>query len=361
MLNSSTTSFIKEKRNWFHRCVWQHLRYRRIIWGLLMLAFWLAIVPPVFIAYLREGGRSDTPLNILADETPDYISLTVIVQQADLPGHQLALYVAATPMGRFNTARKELATNLTGNFGFKTVQYAAGSLMPSNTLTIPALGSPRLYPFDEYTSALRIGFTFTDGGKAPVPIRVNMYGSVQTLDFDIDVTLAPDLPQTLDIVIATGRTKTTLFFALFISIISWALSLTLLILAFQVVVSRRDIPAPLLVLGITLLFSLPALRSSQPGIPALGCASDMLAYFWNLFIVALSSVSIILTWVLRWKRRRHSVESPSGLDSAYPSYPGSPAKPMYPTYGSPYPPSRVGSPFDRYPPNASSCTIAVNR
>ncbi|KAF9370590.1 hypothetical protein CPB97_002633, partial [Podila verticillata] len=47
--------------------------------------------------------------------------------------------------------------------------------------------------------------------------------------------------------------------------------------------------------------ALPALRETQPGIPAIGCAADVLGFYWNMAIIAISSIMILMSSALRWK------------------------------------------------------------
>ncbi|KAJ1981541.1 hypothetical protein H4R33_005232 [Dimargaris cristalligena] len=285
------------------RRIWRHSRYRRIVWAFLIAAIWCIIVPPVYLAYLREGGNADTAVDVQGEQSPDHIEVTMIVQQADLMNHKLSMYVTATPYGKLTNRRSELTANVTGYFAYKSFVFPSNSIMQSFDLTVPLLGYPRMYPFDDYQSFLEVGFVYNDADKTPIPIRVTIYGSVQSLSFDTDAQLATNMPNAFDFNITTRRTRTTLFFSIFMMIVMWGLSLTLLTLAYQIVIERRDVPAPLLIVGITMLFALPALRNSQPGVPQVGCASDALSFFWNLFLIAACSISIILAWVLRWKYR----------------------------------------------------------
>ncbi|KAJ1648794.1 hypothetical protein IWQ61_009912 [Dispira simplex] len=304
-----TNSLHKSSLTWRLKSMWRHSRYRRIVWTVLIFAFWCAVVPPVYVTYLKEGSRADSALDVQGSNSPDYIHVTMIVQQADLTSHKLNIYVTATPYGAWANGRAELASNVTGYFAYKSFDFAEKHIMQSFDLSVPLLGYPRMYPFDEYESFLEVGFVEQSEDRKPIPLRVTIYGSVQSLSFDIHAELSADVPETLDFKITTGRTQTTLFFSVFIMMVMWALSITLMVLAFQVTMERRTIPAPLTAVGATILFALPALRNSQPGIPAVGCASDALSYFWNLLVIAVSSMSIIMTWILRWKYRPGTAES----------------------------------------------------
>lgn len=57
-----------------------------------------------------------------------------------------------------------------------------------------------------------------------------------------------------------------------------------------------------------LIFGLPALRDTQPGVPPLGAFSDYLSYFWAEVIVATSTIIAMWTWITR---RRLKIETPA--------------------------------------------------
>lgn len=42
-------------------------------------------------------------------------------------------------------------------------------------------------------------------------------------------------------------------------------------------------------------------RNVQPGVPSIGATCDVIGFFWNMAIVALSAILIILCFILRWK------------------------------------------------------------
>ncbi|ORY04923.1 hypothetical protein K493DRAFT_311177, partial [Basidiobolus meristosporus CBS 931.73] len=98
------------------------------------------------------------------------------------------------------------------------------------------------------------------------------------------------------------RSATTKGFSICVVILMWALSLGLGTVAFQIVFLRREIQPPVIALGVSMLFSLPALRNTQPGVPGIGCATDIIGFFWNMLLVAISSIGIIWTYSITWTR-----------------------------------------------------------
>ncbi|KAJ1983332.1 hypothetical protein H4R34_001355, partial [Dimargaris verticillata] len=253
----------------------------------------------------------------------DYIQVTMIAQDLDFSRHKLNMYVTAVPFGKYaHTGRlqTELRVSVAGNFGSKNVDFKAGRKMKAVDLAVPLIGYPRMYPFDDYETALDIMLTDsslssndTDDGSDvddTIPLRLQFYGTIQSLNLHPKLTTYAEAPNVVLMGLAITRSRISLVFSIFIMIVMWAMALTVTVLSFQILVNRRQVGDPLITVGATMLFALPALRNSQPGIPTLGCASDILSFFWCLFMIAAAAITNILTLVLRWKYR-----GPSWLDS----------------------------------------------
>jgi hypothetical protein len=77
----------------------------------------------------------------------------------------------------------------------------------------------------------------------------------------------------------------------------WALSLLTFFLSLTPWIRHYKIEPPTLAIANTLLFALPALRDSQPGIPLIGCTADVVSFFWCEMLTALSSCLMLLNYV----------------------------------------------------------------
>ena len=98
------------------------------------------------------------------------------------------------------------------------------------------------------------------------------------------------------------RGPTQVFFSLFISILMWLLSGSVFWLATTLCLRRRKVEPPTIAVSTTMLFALPAIRNVQPGNPPIGSTSDFIAFFWALFLVAASSLILILNYIKMYKR-----------------------------------------------------------
>lgn len=69
--------------------------------------------------------------------------------------------------------------------------------------------------------------------------------------------------------------------------VMWCLSGGIFVAAMSVWFRERKDELPLIAISTALLFALPNVRNSQPGIPPLvGTTSDMVGFFWNLLLLA---------------------------------------------------------------------------
>lgn len=74
----------------------------------------------------------------------------------------------------------------------------------------------------------------------------------------------------------------------------WCLSGGIFIAAMSVWFRERKVEPPLIAISTALLFALPNVRNSQPGIPSVaGTTSDMVGFFFNLLLVAIRCVCFL--------------------------------------------------------------------
>ncbi|KXN66992.1 hypothetical protein CONCODRAFT_11031 [Conidiobolus coronatus NRRL 28638] len=164
-------------------------------------------------------------------------------------------------------------------------------------------GSSKDYPFDEYLTDL--GFHAYDNSTnqtIPLSINANLRTISTTTRFN-PRTLFTELGDKIYYFeVIVYRSKVVFVFCFFISLLTWILTILAMILAFDTVVYGRELPPPIMSLGVAILFALPAIRRTQPGIPDIGCAIDYLCFFWCETLVALSTCVIIGCYTLRYNK-----------------------------------------------------------
>lgn len=164
-------------------------------------------------------------------------------------------------------------------------------------------GSLRDFPFDSYSTDFPLKI-YQSEDESPVAFSVSVQCNSQNVR--IEAFKDRDGMYRIDI----KRPTTSMLFCIFLILLMWFMSISILNLSYDILVQKREIEPVLLTLGPAMLFALPGIRDSQPGIPLIGCLSDVLGFFWNIFITATSTIVIVYAYTLRW--------SPHQLDRSVP-------------------------------------------
>ncbi|KAI9595871.1 hypothetical protein BDF19DRAFT_413331 [Syncephalis fuscata] len=213
------------------------------------------------------------------------------------------------------TTPSALATPVIVTIGTTTIKFPANQIMEARDLQIQFQnGNQANYPLDTYPAYIFIEVHQEQGTDPiktypPVPFQAHFDGAVQSLLFR--AFIIHDSVTKMSFYIRTRRTITTVLFSAFISMLMWFLTLALGSLWMQLVVRGHEIAPAHMSIGVALLFALPSLRNAQPAIPPVGVASDMFGYIWNITLITIFSVSIIITYTLRWsfpKKKPDSIQ-----------------------------------------------------
>ncbi|KAF9579876.1 hypothetical protein BGW38_003688, partial [Lunasporangiospora selenospora] len=303
-----------------------HLRAwtRRTIWCTLVIGVLCAIVLPIFVIYRKEGDNARSVVEVGpqgVSHTGDYIHVVGTVASVDFEDKNFRVHFEFTPHGTLAGDDGILAAAISISLFYTTLTFPEAQIMRSVDVTMPYMqGATIDYPFDSYKSYFEILANKEREQFHKIPVSLTFLGMLQSIEFIPTVRLFNEDPYKISIEIATRRSSTTIGFSLFIVMIMWAISIAIGIIAIQVVRRNRMSDEHVLTLGITTLFALPALRETQPGIPAIGCAADVLGFYWNMAIIAISSIMILMASALRWKepsieheldmvRRQHDFQS----------------------------------------------------
>jgi hypothetical protein len=131
-----------------------------------------------------------------------------------------------------------------------------------------------------------------------VPIHITLDANLHGMD-----VFARQMPETIDgdvlLMLSASRAAAVVGYAVFIM---FAMVLITIIVASIVVVftvQKRKIEFSAFGWIGGLIFALPAVRNSMPGIPALGVLSDFLVFFWALGAVVVSYIFLVRIWIKR--------------------------------------------------------------
>ena len=132
-----------------------------------------------------------------------------------------------------------------------------------------------------------------------VPATMSVFENVPAYNM-IDVKGSANADGVLSVHFDVSRNSATLFFSGVVTLIMWGLALGVFCIALSVAVRRRKLELAQITMMAAILFALPAaLRGSQPGIPPPGVLSDFYGFFFCDVIVAVSLITIVITYLKR--------------------------------------------------------------
>jgi hypothetical protein len=146
-------------------------------------------------------------------------------------------------------------------FSMQSFHFPAGETMePVEMIFNYDFGNDVDYPFDQYSGYFEVMAYVSGNISATIPISFKLEASVTTYSFNPTLRKFDYNTDKIGLKIVAGRSTTTLGFSIFICILMWALSLVIAVISYQVVFRGRRVDAHSTMLGISMLFALPALR-----------------------------------------------------------------------------------------------------
>jgi len=278
-----------------------------LIIGIVLLLVFAGAYAFVLCAFKSEGENRAAALSPNEKLGNDRIDVSARIVNADVLKGDISVRLNFTPHGSLlsadgTTLSRDLLLDVSSATGKHAYEFKKGRRMdPVEAIVEIYEGEPMEYPFDKHEAEL--GFYFEPAGAATeadksIPVAIQMYGSVSGLRIDADYA-KENTDDHVVIDLSLCRAPTAVFFSVFIMAAMWALALGVVFLVFRVLAGHRKIEISMFSFLGALLFAFPALRNSQPGTPPIGTLSDFLAFFWAEVIIALSLLSVVLTWLIR--------------------------------------------------------------
>jgi hypothetical protein len=203
------------------------------------------------------------------------------------------------PLGSYRTGEillnRAIDIFVSTSKGRSVLHFPADSVMSPTEATVSLLDGEVLdYPFDSYHAALVIFAADSRGNNVPISEEV----STGFNGFRINKSTANyhGYPYAK---FHLRRATTTIFFAVFIMLVFWAVALSAFALAVMLAERKRRFEAGFTGFLAALLFALPTVRNNLPGSPPIGSLNDFLAFFWTEGICALALVIVVVAWVVR--------------------------------------------------------------
>jgi hypothetical protein len=276
-----------------------------LLFGIILLFIFAGAYIFVLSAYRSEGDNRAAELAADTQKAGENrIDVTGRIVTADPLKGDIMVRLEFTPHGNLAAGEtgalaRDLEFYVSSASGKNVHEFKKGKLMsPVEAVVEIYEGEPMDYPFDSHSAELTFAFQAAGGGNEPVPVAVELRGSVAGLRIDTEYA-KENTPEHAVIDISLERASTARFFSIFIMIAMWALVGGVVFLVFRVLAGHRKIEISMFSFLGALLFAFPALRNSQPGTPPIGTLSDFLAFFWAEVIIALSLLSVVICWLVR--------------------------------------------------------------
>jgi hypothetical protein len=286
---------------------------RKITILVIGFSLWLIIAVPLTLQYMDFGKDSyykTGNVQLVQSSSPDQIKIDLRIQYRDLAKRVIRYYIAFQPTGsNYNNITNLWSKNIEINLIHEILRFENGSDVKHIAFDAPLkTGNLRDYPFDRYLSD--IGFEAVDADtRELIPVTVNAFVYSQNTLFEFNISRDPtDSSYDSDVFdIVLSRNPIVFIFCTFNFLVNWALTIIILNIALNSIIYNRDVPPPLIPLGVLSLFALPNVRKSMPEIPEIGCAIDFLGFIWCEIILAMASCAIVWKWSMQWNSGKRNV------------------------------------------------------
>jgi hypothetical protein len=189
-----------------------------------------------------------------------------------------------------------------------------GQINPEVTATVPfSSGSLAAYPFDTYRAAVTLlvlggsDTTILNGSRRP-RLPYEIIAASEVAGFTATGSISPASGTTQQtrgagvMVLVLARTFSTKSWVVAMMAAYWALALATAAVTIAIVSRRRPFDPRILAFLGALLFALITFRTAAPGNPPIGTFLDFYAMFESVGIVALSLLTLMVTYLARTRQ-----------------------------------------------------------
>lgn len=321
----------------------------RILTIPLVIAFYLAVL----VYNLHESDRRSLTLK---QDSPaaDAVHVSLKIVNLDVARGEITARMQIRLTGKIAKDEFTPAVNLrflvNAFQGQQRYELDRGERMSPLTVVFPLAGEPNLYPLDTHEAILAFAATKpgqavkpppspekttslldqlkkageSETGETPpgqvelvgktelasrtwVPVSFDLSASIPGFKFEGEV-IETGQEQVTGIQLKLRRANNVIVASLGIQLMMILLALSMLAMVLFGTMKGKGAAIDPLYIAPVLIFGLPALRDTQPGVPPLGAFSDYLSYLWAESIVAACTIISIWTWIAR---HRSDNESPA--------------------------------------------------
>jgi hypothetical protein len=316
----------------------------RILTIPLVIVFYLAVL----VYNLHERDRRSLTLKQDGPAT-DAVHVSLKIVNLDVARGEITARMRVRLTGKIAKDEFTPAVNLrflvNAFHGQQRFDLERGERVSPLTVVFPLVGEPNLYPFDTYEAILAFVATKPgqeakpppappsasenatsllerlkkagdrETGETPpgqvklvgeselasrtrVPVSFDLSASIPGFKFDGEVVGTGEA-QVTGIQLKLRRANNVIVTSLGIQLMMICLALSMLAMVLFGTMKGKGSAIDPLYIAPVLIFGLPALRDTQPGVPPLGAFSDYLSYLWAEWIVAACTIISIWTWIAR--------------------------------------------------------------
>jgi hypothetical protein len=249
----------------------------------------------------------------------NYIYIFADVLSVDAETHQMKIRLQFDPHGAYNqTINGNPSNRLTQRVGLISYNasgnleqfFEAGQYMAPIDVTLPlshqtssdtnTANQVTSYPFDHYNTQLSVALSTGETDPAQRQHIVSVLDFVYAAHgFRIAASDATTVYPEFKYNLSIRRASSTMFFAIFVMVLMWALTLAVVAMALILTHLRHDIGPGVLGFLAALLFAFPNIRNALPGAPPLGSLNDYLSFFWCEGIVGVTLVVLTVLFLRR--------------------------------------------------------------
>jgi hypothetical protein len=242
---------------------------------------------------------------------PDHLEALARTVSIDPNKGDLVLRVEIRPSGALAapdgvSVTRPVSVDVVGGTGKASYRYNPGDRIGPVDVTVGAFGDINSYPFDSYTSSLDFDATASPpttpdqpGVEPPdTPTHLVFDGTLSGYRVKANpLATGPDEPNVLALDLTINRAPVTSAFAILILVLEVLLAGAAAALAVYIIRRRRRVEIPMLTWLAALLFAMIPLRNAMPNSPPIGAEIDVIVFFWAETVVALTLVTVLVTWL----------------------------------------------------------------
>ena len=279
---------------------------------LIVLAVFIVVVQVATFVSRAKTASSDASPEIYRDAGwwagHSYIEIDAQVLAVTPTNASEIVRLTVVPHGRFAKNGGELAQSINldaDGYAGGTITLLAGEIPPPVMLTLDLVGDLSQYPLDKYTANLTINLRpVVAGQRAEVAVPTVLSVDSIKHDWKTNSSLIQTTNREIAVQLTSERGTATIGFALFEFLIMLFLACIAVAITYAAIVSPKPLEFSLFVWLGAMLFALPAIRGTMPGVPSVGTMADFGIFFWCLFAVASCLIVAAITFV-RTSLRSH--------------------------------------------------------